>query len=120
VYNPLPSIVPSSPEPDTDHVTASDAENCFVPPSGTLALDGVTVNAGGGGGDEFPLTDWQATITPIAIRDTHPANTNADFLPVAIPKTNPPTSGRAHSNKGERFSERLIARGCFWELRTEN
>ena len=55
VYMPLPSIVPSIPEPETDHVTAADAENCFVPPMATLALAGVIVRDGGG--CEFELTD---------------------------------------------------------------
>ncbi len=56
VYIPFPSIVPSAPDPDTDQVTGSEAENCLLPPSATFALVGVIV-IDGGGGCEFELTD---------------------------------------------------------------
>lgn len=104
VYNPLPSIVPSNPEPETDHVTAAEAENCFVPPRGTVALEGVIVNPVGGGG--FELTDWHATINPIAAMHAHPRTTIKFFdrERLMIPKTAALVNGSNHGHQGGRLS----------------
>jgi hypothetical protein len=105
-YIPLPSIVPKDPEPATDHVTASDAENCLVPPSGTFALDGVIVSPDGGGG--FELTDWQPTINPAVANVAHNVIANAclDRFLRTMPKTTPLTRGKVHGSNGDRFSAR--------------
>jgi len=101
VYIPLPSIVPSAPDPETDQVTDSDAENCFIPPSGTLALVGVTVKPEGGG-CELELTDWHATMIPVVARDrrNNAANNDLEFLRIAQPKINPLATGMSTAKAG--------------------
>ena len=104
VYIPFPSIVPNDPEPDTDHVTASDAENCLVPPSGTFALAGVIVSPGGGGA--FELTDWHPTSNPAIAKVVHkvmPIACLDRFLRMML-KTMPLTRGKVHGSSGDRFS----------------
>jgi len=109
VYRPLPSIVPAELEPDTDQLTASDAANCLVPPSGTFALVGVIVNAGGGGGLE--LAAWQATMIPIRVSDANTITGTKSRLLFfrVIPKVRVPVIGSTHSQNGNVPCGSLLA-----------